>query len=311
MQTARNPRRIPAGTDFPADIQSRSRTALPLSLMNARHVAAEPTAPYSGPARLARPGQSPCATTAAATPPASTSAAIITISHRGTLPSRDGDHRPGERSSMSWPGCPSRSGRIAGDQAQRVPDARPGRADPGPRQGRRPATPRLYRPVPGCEDPSVSASARGGCQPDASSVRSVHDAISKGGRGKSMGAMRAYVGENFGTYLARLPDLRGSPLLAAADRTGRSRILAGHQRCHAAGGRAVFASAQAAAAVFDTAPPRRRSPVHAPGLTCGFWWQVQDSNLGRLSSAILQTVPGTALTCADIRVIRHFGMHLT
>jgi hypothetical protein len=26
---------------------------------------------------------------------------------------------------------------------------------------------------------------------------------------------------------------------------------------------------------------------------------------------ILQTLPGTALTCANIRVIRHFGTHLT
>jgi hypothetical protein len=52
-------------------------------------------------------------------------------------------------------------------------------------------------------------------------------------------------------------------------------------------------------------------PVRAPGLTCGFWWQVQDSNLGRLSSAILQTVPGTALTWANTRVVRDFGTHLT
>jgi hypothetical protein len=79
----------------------------------------------------------------------------------------------------------------------------------------------------------------------------------------------------------------------------------------AGGGRTVFSAAQAAPAVFGTAPPRRRAPVRAPGLTCGFWWQVQDSNLGRLSSAILQTAAGTALTWANVRVIRHFGTHLT
>ena len=39
----------------------------------------------------------------------------------------------------------------------------------------------------------------------------------------------------------------------------------------------------------------------------GFWWQVQDSNLGRLSSAILQTVAGTALTWANVRVVRHLA----
>jgi hypothetical protein len=55
MHIARNPGRIPAGTDFRAEIQSRSRTALPLSLTNSRHVVAGPTAPCSDPARLARP----------------------------------------------------------------------------------------------------------------------------------------------------------------------------------------------------------------------------------------------------------------
>jgi hypothetical protein len=49
--------------------------------------------------------------------------------------------------------------------------------------------------------------------------------------------------------------------------------------------------------VFGTAPARRRGPVRAPGLTCGFWWQVQDSNLGRLSSAILQTRRENTVTC--------------
>jgi hypothetical protein len=33
-------------------------------------------------------------------------------------------------------------------------------------------------------------------------------------------------------------------------------------------------------------PPNSCRAVRAPGPTCGFWWQVQDSNLGRLSSAI-------------------------
>jgi hypothetical protein len=79
----------------------------------------------------------------------------------------------------------------------------------------------------------------------------------------------------------------------------------------AGGGRTVFSSAQAAPAVFGTAPARRRGPVRAPGLTCGFWWQVQDSNLGRPSSAILQTVAGIPLNWANIRVIRDFGTHLT
>jgi hypothetical protein len=48
-----------------------------------------------------------------------------------------------------------------------------------------------------------------------------------------------------------------------------------------------FASAQGAPAVFGIAPTLP-GPVAAPDLTCGFGWQVQDSNLGRLSSAILQ-----------------------
>jgi hypothetical protein len=95
-------------------------------------------------------------------------------------------------------------------------------------------------------------------------------------------------GEFFGTYLARLPDLRGSPPLW--QRRARPGVLASWlvtrvSCCWRQGG---FASAQAAPAVFGTAPPRRWGPARAPGLTCGFWWQVQDSNLGRLSSAILQ-----------------------
>jgi hypothetical protein len=77
--------------------------------------------------------------------------------------------------------------------------------------------------------------------------------------------------------------------------TGRSaRRLAG-------GGRTVFSSAQAASAVFGTAPPRRWARFVAPGLTWGFWWQVQDSNLGRLSSAILQSSPKHTLTWANVR----------
>ena len=32
--------------------------------------------------------------------------------------------------------------------------------------------------------------------------------------------------------------------------------------------------------------PSPRNVAIVLGLTCGFWWQVQDSNLGRLSSAI-------------------------
>jgi len=64
-------------------------------------------------------------------------------------------------------------------------------------------------------------------------------------------------------------------------------------------------------AVFGTASLTPPGPVRVQGLTWGFWWQVQDSNLGRLSSAILQTMAGTALNWANARVMRHFGMHLT
>ena len=61
---------------------------------------------------------------------------------------------------------------------------------------------------------------------------------------------------------------------------------------------------------------RHRSPTSArtglrTGLTWANGWQVQDSNLGRLSSAILQTVAGTALTWANVRAMRHFGTYLT
>ena len=99
-----------------------------------------------------------------------------------------------------------------------------------------------------------------------------------------------------------------SALLAAAGQTECSRILAGHgvSCCWRQAGLCVRAG--------WTGGVRHRSriplgPVRAPGLTCGFWWQVQDSNLGRLSSAILQTVARTALTWADVGVMRHFGTH--
>jgi hypothetical protein len=99
-------------------------------------------------------------------------------------------------------------------------------------------------------------------------------------------------------------------LLAAAGHTGCSGILAGHRVscCWRQGGFCVRAGC---AGGVRHRSPTSLGPVRAPGLTCGFWWQVQDSNLGRLSSAILQTVAGTALTWANIRVIRHFGTHLT
>jgi hypothetical protein len=108
-------------------------------------------------------------------------------------------------------------------------------------------------------------------------------------------------GEFLGTYLAQLPDLRGSPPLGSS---GPDRVFSRPgwpPGCLAAGGRAVFSSAQAAPAMFGTAPPTSLGPVPAPGLTCGFWWQVQDSNLGRLSSAILQSSPKHALTWANVR----------
>jgi hypothetical protein len=85
-------------------------------------------------------------------------------------------------------------------------------------------------------------------------------------------------------------------LLAAAGQTGCFRILAGHRVscCWRQGGFCVRAG--------RTGGLRHRSPTspgpgRAPGLTCGFWWQVQDSNLGRLSSAILQTRRENGVTC--------------
>src|SRR5215469_4788056 len=61
---------------------------------------------------------------------------------------------------------------------------------------------------------------------------------------------------------------------------------------------------------------RHRSPTSAgPGLRTGLTrangWQVQVSNLGRLSSAILQTVAANALTWANASRKRHLGTYLT
>jgi hypothetical protein len=118
-------------------------------------------------------------------------------------------------------------------------------------------------------------------------------------------------GEFFGTYLAQLPDLRGFfRLLAAAVRTGvlASWLVTGCVLLLAVGRFCVRAGCTGG---VRHRSPRRGPPVRAPGLTWGFWWQVQDSNLGRLSSAILQTVAGTALTCANTRQGRDLGTHWT
>ena len=85
-------------------------------------------------------------------------------------------------------------------------------------------------------------------------------------------------------------------------------------------GRLALPATQMAAVLVLQAPhdftTGDRSPIlpgaaRAPGLTCGFWWQVQDSNLGRLSSAILQTPDGNVLTCGNAGVQWRFGTHLT
>ena len=109
-------------------------------------------------------------------------------------------------------------------------------------------------------------------------------------------------------YFARLSDLRGSPPLGGGGRTGRSRVLAGHRVscCWRQGGFCVRAGGTGG---VRHRSPASTGPVRAPGLTWGFWWQVQDSNLGRLSSAILQTVPGTAL--GEQQSHPPFGTHLT
>jgi hypothetical protein len=64
-------------------------------------------------------------------------------------------------------------------------------------------------------------------------------------------------------------------------------------------------------AVLRTAPRNVLAPAPTRGLTWAFTWQVLDSNQGRHTSTVLQTVAGTALTWANIRVIRHSGMYLT
>jgi hypothetical protein len=104
--------------------------------------------------------------------------------------------------------------------------------------------------------------------------------------------------------------LRLSALFAAAGHSGCSGILAGHRvSCCWRQGR--FCGRAGCTGGVRHRSPTSLGPVRAPGLTCGFWWQVQDSNLGRLSSAILQTLPGTPLTWTNIRVMRHFGTHWT
>jgi LuxR family transcriptional regulator, maltose regulon positive regulatory protein len=67
-----------------------------------------------------------------------------------------------------------------------------------------------------------------------------------------------------GTYLARLPDLRGSPPLGSGGPGPVFSHPGWSPPCLAAGGRTVFASVQAAPAVFGTAPPRQPDRVSAP-----------------------------------------------
>jgi hypothetical protein len=106
-------------------------------------------------------------------------------------------------------------------------------------------------------------------------------------------------GEFFGTYLAQLPDLAPLRPLAAAGQTGRSRILAGH-RVSCCWRQAGLCGRAGCTGGVRHRSPTSLGPVRAPGLTCGFWWQVQDSNLGRLSSAILQVSPIPRLTCGFV-----------
>ena len=103
-------------------------------------------------------------------------------------------------------------------------------------------------------------------------------------------------GEFFGTYLAHLPDLAALRPLAAAGQTGCSRILAGHRVscCWRPAGLCVRVGCTGGVQHRSATSP---GPVRTPGLTCGSWWQVQDSNLGRLSSAIF-TDP--ARYCPDL-----------
>jgi hypothetical protein len=99
-------------------------------------------------------------------------------------------------------------------------------------------------------------------------------------------------------------------LLAAAGHTGCSRILAGHRGAlMLAPGRFLC---QCRLHRRCSAPlPRAAGPGSRTGPDLRFWWQVQDSNLGRLSPTILQTVPGTALTWANTRQSHDLGTHLT
>src|SRR5215469_4944545 len=118
-------------------------------------------------------------------------------------------------------------------------------------------------------------------------------------------------GEFFGTYLARLPDLRGSsPLRSGSARPGvlASWLVTGVSCGWRQGGFYVRAGC--------TGGVRHRSlaslgPVRCTGpdlrfLVAGPGFEPRKTVVGDL-----QTVPGTALTWANIRVIRHLGTHLT
>jgi hypothetical protein len=86
-------------------------------------------------------------------------------------------------------------------------------------------------------------------------------------------------------------------------------ILAGHRRV-AGGGRQGSGSAKAAPAVGTPLlyVSRAWSP-HRPDL--GECVAGPGFEPGKTVIGDLQTLPDTALTCANIREIRHFGTHLT
>jgi hypothetical protein len=121
----------------------------------------------------------------------------------------------------------------------------------------------------------------------------------------------ASAGENsFARILAQLPDLRGFRP-SGSGRPGGVSLHPGWSPVSCWWRQAGWWVSAGCADGADTGPLRQPGRVCAPGLTWANGWQVQDSNLGRLSSAILQTVAGTALNWTNIGVRRRFGTYLT
>jgi hypothetical protein len=102
--------------------------------------------------------------------------------------------------------------------------------------------------------------------------------------------------------------LRISALVALASQTSCSRVLAGHPRI------LLLAAGRFCVCAGCTGGVRHRSPhVAGSGARAGpdlrFLVAGPGFEPGRLSSAILQTPDGNALTCANAGVQCHFGTH--